>query len=142
MDDEDRSTRKDAALCCCKLIATSFTGIASAHFGSNRLSRSGGKRRRLVGELVEKLLVSAVADADVTVRHCIFISVHGDRGFDEYLAQADNLSAVFAALNDEDFDVREYTISVAGRLSEKNPAYVLPALRRYLIQLLTYLGQR
>jgi hypothetical protein len=33
-------------------------------------------------------------------------------------------------------------ISVAGRLSEKNPAYVLPALRRYLIQLLTYLDQR
>jgi hypothetical protein len=31
---------------------------------------------------------------------------------------------------------------VAGRLSEKNPAYVLPALRRYLIQLLTYLDQR
>ncbi|MCH83532.1 serine/threonine-protein kinase TOR-like, partial [Trifolium medium] len=110
------------------------------------LSRSGGKRRRLVEELVEKLLISAVTDADVTVRHSIFTSVHGDRGFDEYLAQADNLSAVFAALNDEhvvlqDFDVREYTISVAGRLSEKNPAYVLPALRRYLIQLLTYLGQ-
>jgi FKBP12-rapamycin complex-associated protein len=141
LDDEDRSTRKDAALCCCKLIATSFSGIASAHFGSNRLSRSGGKRRRLVEELVEKLLISAVTDADVTVRHSIFTSVHGDRGFDEYLAQADNLSAVFAALNDEDFDVREYTISVAGRLSEKNPAYVLPALRRYLIQLLTYLGQ-
>lgn len=33
-------------------------------------------------------------------------------------------------------------ILVAGRLSEKNPAYVLPALRRYLIQLLTYLDQR
>lgn len=27
-------------------------------------------------------------------------------------------------------------------MSEKNPAYVLPALRRYLIQLLTYLEQR
>jgi hypothetical protein len=52
-------------------------------------------------QLVEKLLISAVADADVTVRHSIFTSVHGDRGFDEYLAQADNLSAVFAALNDE-----------------------------------------
>lgn len=42
----------------------------------------------------------------------------------------------------QDFDVREYAISVAGRLSEKNPAYVLPALRRHLIQLLTYLEQR
>ena len=42
----------------------------------------------------------------------------------------------------QDFDVREYAISLAGRLSEKNPAYVLPALRRHLIQLLTYLKQR
>ncbi|KAL2594767.1 hypothetical protein AAZX31_11G002600 [Glycine max] len=141
LDDEDGATRKDAALCCCRLIASSFSGMACSHFGSSRLTRSGGKRRRLVEELVEKLLISAVADADVTVRHSIFTSLHGDRGFDEYLAQADNLSAVFAALNDEDFDVREYAISVAGRLSEKNPAYVLPALRRHLIQLLTYLEQ-
>ncbi|KAF3971928.1 hypothetical protein CMV_004520 [Castanea mollissima] len=92
-------------------------------------------------KLVEKLLIAAVADADVSVRHSIFSSLHGNRGFDDFLAQADSLSAVFAALNDEDFDVREYTISVAGRLSEKNPAYVLPALRRHLIQLLTYLEQ-
>ncbi|KAB2095069.1 hypothetical protein ES319_A01G009900v1 [Gossypium barbadense] len=141
LDDEDGATRKDAALCCCKLVANSFSDITSSQFGSGRSSRAGGKRRRLIEELVEKLLIAAVADADVTVRHSIFSSLHGNRGFDDFLAQADSLSAVFAALNDEDFDVREYAISVAGRLSEKNPAYVLPALRRHLIQLLTYLGQ-
>lgn len=42
----------------------------------------------------------------------------------------------------QDFTVRELAILIAGRLSEKNPAYVLPALRRHLIQLLTYLKQR
>ncbi|KAL5787993.1 hypothetical protein ACOSP7_004942 [Xanthoceras sorbifolium] len=141
LDDEDKATRKDAALCCCKLVANSFSGISSTQFGSSRSSRTGGKRRRLIEELVEKLLIAAVADADVTVRHSIFSSLHGNRGFDDFLAQADSLSAVFAALNDEDFDVREYAISLAGRLSEKNPAYVLPALRRHLIQLLTYLEQ-
>lgn len=52
-------------------------------------------------QLVEKLLIAAVADADVTVRHSIFSSLHGNRGFDDFLAQADSLSAVFAALNDE-----------------------------------------
>ena len=50
---------------------------------------------------MEKLLIAAVADADVTVRHSIFSSLHGNRGFDDFLAQADSLSAVFAALNDE-----------------------------------------
>ncbi|KAG5254064.1 TARGET OF RAPAMYCIN family protein [Salix suchowensis] len=141
LDDEDGATRKDAALCCCKLVANSFSAMVSTQGGSSRSNRPGGKRWRLVEELVEKLLIVAVADADVTVRQSIFSSLHGNRGFDDFLAQADSLSAVFAALNDEDFDVREYAISVAGRLSEKNPAYVLPALRRYLIQLLTYLKQ-
>lgn len=52
-------------------------------------------------QIVEKLLIEAVADADVIVRHSIFSSLHGNRGFDDFLAQADSLSAVFAALNDE-----------------------------------------
>lgn len=52
-------------------------------------------------QLVEKLLIAAVADADITVRQSIFSSLHGNRGFDNFLAQADSLTAVFAALNDE-----------------------------------------
>ncbi|XP_021776173.1 serine/threonine-protein kinase TOR-like [Chenopodium quinoa] len=140
LEDEDAVTRKDAALCCCRLVANSIS-VTSTQYAPARSSRTGGKRRRLIEEIVEKLLIAAVADADVSVRLSIFQSLHEDGGFDEYLAQADCLSAIFAALNDEDFQVREYAISVAGRLSEKNPAYVLPALRRYLIQLLTYLEQ-
>ncbi|CAA2983774.1 serine threonine- kinase TOR isoform X1 [Olea europaea subsp. europaea] len=141
LEDEDRATRKDAALCCCKLVANSLSGASFAPFSSSRTSRAGGRRRRLVEEIVEKLLIAAVADADVTVRKSIFSSLHENGGFDDFLAQADSLTAIFAALNDEDFEVRELAISVAGRLSEKNPAYVLPALRRQLIQLLTYLKQ-
>ena len=52
-------------------------------------------------QIVEKLLIAAVADADVTVRHSIFASLHGNGGLDDFLAQADSLSAIFAALNDE-----------------------------------------
>ncbi|XP_010557538.1 PREDICTED: serine/threonine-protein kinase TOR isoform X2 [Tarenaya hassleriana] len=139
LDDEDGTTRKDAALCCCRIIVNSLSGILQ--FGSSRSTRAGGRRRRLVEELMEKLLRTAVADADVTVRKSIFTALHGNLCFDDYLAQADSLTAIFASLNDEDLDVREYAISLAGRLSEKNPAYVLPALRRHLIQLLTYLEQ-
>ncbi|KAI3962253.1 hypothetical protein MKX01_030803, partial [Papaver californicum] len=141
LEDEDGATRRDAALCCCKLVANLFSGVACSQFSSSRSSRTGGRRRRLVEEIVEKLLVAAVADADVNVRLSVISSLHGNGGFDEFLAQADSLTAVFVALNDEDFVVREYAISLAGRLSERNPAYVLPALRRHLIQLLKYLEQ-
>lgn len=50
---------------------------------------------------MDKLLIAAVADADLTVRLSIFSSLHGNGGFDDFLAQADSLSAIFAALNDE-----------------------------------------
>ncbi|KAL4573735.1 hypothetical protein LXL04_020551 [Taraxacum kok-saghyz] len=76
----------------------------------------------------------------LTVRNSIFSSLHRNGGFDNFLAQADSLTAIFATLDDEDLQVRKYAISVAGRLSEKNPAYVL-ALRRHLIKSLTYLAQ-
>ncbi|KAL6013172.1 hypothetical protein ACLOJK_003664 [Asimina triloba] len=179
LDDDDGATRRDAACCCCSLVANSFCGASTAQFGSSRSNRSGGgRRRRLIEEhpldqqggrfiidnafitdlIVAKLLIAAVADPDVNVRLSVFLALHGNGGFDEFLAQADSLSAIFVALNDEkplaisqsdwvvrsvvvDFDVREIAISVAGRLSEKNPAYVLPALRRHLIQLLMYLEQ-
>lgn len=52
-------------------------------------------------QIVEKLLIAAVADADVIVRHSIFSSLYGNVGFDDFLAQADSLTAIFAALNDE-----------------------------------------
>lgn len=54
-------------------------------------------------QIVEKLLIAAVADADVIVRRSIFSSLHESGDFDDFLAQADCLTAVFAALNDEVF---------------------------------------
>jgi FKBP12-rapamycin complex-associated protein len=51
LDDEDGATRKDAALCCCKLVADSFSGMTSTQFGSIRSNRNGGKRWRLVEEV-------------------------------------------------------------------------------------------
>jgi FKBP12-rapamycin complex-associated protein len=57
-----------------------------------------------------------------------------DDKFDPHLAQAENLAALFVSLNDEVFDIRELAICTLGRLSGINPAYVMPSLRRLLIQ--------
>lgn len=59
--------------------------------------------------------------------------------FDSHLAQADSLRALFVGLNDEVKDVCATTIQLVGRLANRNPAYVLPALRRHLLQLLNEL---
>jgi len=62
-----------------------------------------------------------------------------DELFDMHLAQAENLSALFIALNDEAFEIRELAMCLVGRLSNRNPAYVKPSLRMTLVHLLTEL---
>ena len=59
--------------------------------------------------------------------------------FDEYLAQAQNLRVLFIALNDEVFRIRLAAIRVIARLTDLNPAYILPALRQTLVQILVEL---
>lgn len=49
LEDEDGATRRDAALCCCKLVANS---LVTMQFNAGLSSRLGGrKRQRLVEEV-------------------------------------------------------------------------------------------
>ena len=59
--------------------------------------------------------------------------------FDKHLAQAENVRSIFIALNDEVFENRVIAVGLIGRLAKHNPAYVMPSLRKALIQLLTEL---
>ncbi len=70
--------------------------------------------------------------ADPDIRYCVLASL--DERFDAHLAQAENLQALFVALNDEVFEIRELAICTIGRLSSMNPAFVMPFLRKMLIQ--------
>lgn len=60
MEDEDGNTRKEAAICCCRLVANSLSAKSASHFSSSRFNRIGGARRR---RLVE----------EVCIRVCEFI---------------------------------------------------------------------
>ena len=64
---------------------------------------------------------------------------HLDEKFDRHLAQAEDIRCLFIALNDEVFSNREIAIGIIGRLAQHNPAYVMPALRKALINLITEL---
>ncbi|MCO5558518.1 hypothetical protein L7F22_012103 [Adiantum nelumboides] len=145
LEDDDPITRRDAGICCCRLMEHSLSMFSTSNArGSSRatLPRGGSWRRRhLIEEILEKLLVAAVADADAGVRKAVLSSLHGNTSLDSFLAQADSLRAIFISLNDESLEVRRLAISMAGRLSEQNPAYVLPALRCHLVRLLNDLEQ-
>lgn len=74
----------------------------------------------------------SIALADPDIRYCVLASL--DERFDAHLAQAENLQALFVALNDQVFEIRELAICTVGRLSSMNPAFVMPFLRKMLIQ--------
>lgn len=87
--------------------------------------------------VLERLLRVGIADPVADIRLTVFMNLHDS--FDRFLAQAENLQSLFVALNDEVFPVRCASMSVIGRLALRNPAYVMPSLRKTLIQLLTEL---
>ncbi|KAJ2945766.1 hypothetical protein O0L34_g608 [Tuta absoluta] len=91
----------------------------------------------LTAEVVGKLLVVSVTDPDYEVRYWVLESL--GEIFDIHLAQVENLSYLFIAMNDEHLEIRELAICTIGRLSTVNPAYVMPGLRKTLIQFLTEL---
>lgn len=74
---------------------------------------------------------------DPIIRGTVLASL--DDRFDKHLAQAEYVRSLFIALNDEVFSNRVLAIGLIGRLALHNPAYVIPSLRKALIQLLTEL---
>ena len=75
--------------------------------------------------------------SDATIRQAVLANLHEQ--FDKHLAQAENVRFLFIALNDEVFENRETAVGLIGRLALHNPAYVMPSIRKSLIQLLTEL---
>ncbi|XP_063917186.1 serine/threonine-protein kinase mTOR isoform X2 [Zophobas morio] len=92
---------------------------------------------KTVAAVLHRLLSVGLTDTDPNVRYGVLISL--DRTFDNHLAQAESLSALFVALQDEMFEIREVALFTIGRLSAMNPAYVMPSLRKTLVQLLSEL---
>ncbi|XP_004346781.2 TOR pathway phosphatidylinositol 3-kinase TorA [Capsaspora owczarzaki ATCC 30864] len=165
LEDENAGVRKEAALTCAQLLVRSNNAAAlprTTSLGANyrqatprpmsthgtssiavtpveKISQAPKSIHSVVviGEVLEKLLIVGIADPDSDIRWSVLSSL--DDRFDNYLAQAENLRALFVALNDEVFAIRELAIGIIGRLTVLNPAYVMPSLRKTLIQLLTEL---
>lgn len=92
---------------------------------------------KTVASVLHRLLGVGLTDTEASVRRGVLVSL--DPTFDHHLAQAESLGALFIALQDEVFEIREVALFTIGRLSCMNPAFVMPSLRKVLVQLLTEL---
>lgn len=126
VEDENPEIREAAALTCCQLyVRDPIVNQTSYH------------ALQVVSEVIEKLLTVGVSDPDPGIRRTVLAAL--DERFDRHLAVAENIRTLFFALNDEVFAIREVAIAIIGRLTHVNPAYVIPSLRKVLIQMLTEL---
>jgi FKBP12-rapamycin complex-associated protein len=126
VEDEDHEIREAAALTCCQLYVRDPI-----------VSQTSYHALQVVGDVIEKLLTVGVSDPEPNIRRTVLAAL--DERFDRHLAKAENIRVLFFALNDEVFAIREVAISIIGRLARFNPAYVIPSLRKTLIQMLTEL---
>eukprot|EP00095_Tigriopus_kingsejongensis_P005635 maker-scaffold420_size176246-snap-gene-0.24 protein:Tk05635 transcript:maker-scaffold420_size176246-snap-gene-0.24-mRNA-1 annotation:"target of rapamycin" len=121
-----------------KLIRLEAVETCSSLLKQSLISQAGNKSQTImstINEVLAKLLIVGITDQEPKVRSCVMNCL--DECFDYHLAQAENLSALFVAMNDECFEIREQTVCIIGRLCHINPAYIMPSLRKTLIQLLT-----
>jgi FKBP12-rapamycin complex-associated protein len=126
VEDENPDIREAAALTCCQLYVMDPI-----------LNQTSYNAIQVVSEVIEKLLTVGVADPNAGIRKIVLAAL--DERFDRHLAKAENIRTLFFALNDEVFAIREVAIAIIGRLTHVNPAYVIPSLRKVLIQMLTEL---
>ena len=127
----EKSVRLAASKACCNLL---ISDDASFLLDTNRAKTALYESDKILRTTLPKIINIGVTDPSYDVRLAIVSSL--DSRFDPFLAQVDNLNSLFIALYDENFRVREYIVCILGRLSEANAAYVMPALRKFLLQLL------
>ncbi|QRV74273.1 phosphatidylinositol 3-kinase tor2 [Ceratobasidium sp. AG-Ba] len=114
---------RTAALTACTLIAVDPVCFQTSDYSVGILM-----------DMLDRLLTLAVADQDAAVRRTVLGAL--DVRFDRHLAHNDCVRYLFIAANDEVFANRDLAIKHIGRLAEQNPAYVMPGLRKTIIQLL------
>nr|CCA19196.1 PREDICTED: similar to fkbprapamycin associated protein putative [Albugo laibachii Nc14] len=139
----DPRIRQQAVFTCTKLLLFSAETKPSRriYHGTNhdwqRISKRGPSGR-VMDTILTRLLQVGLSDTDVNVRLSVLVSFL-NASFDDFLCQEQHLNMLLKLLNDEQAVIREHTMQLLDRLAPLNPAFVLPSLRRMLIQLLTEL---
>jgi FKBP12-rapamycin complex-associated protein len=126
VEHENPDVRKYAAITSCELFLNDSVCFQTSSYSLNAVS-----------EVLDQLLTVAITDPVPEIRLELLNSL--GKNFDPQLSQADNVRLLFMALNDEVFEIQKVAIQIIGRLSSINPAYIIPFLRKTLIQLLTKL---
>ena len=115
--------RKAAALTCCQL-----------YIHDPIINQTSSRAKQVVGQVITKLVSVGVGDPDPDIRRTVLQALGPQ--FDVHLAHPDNIHAIVMAINEVDYEVRQAAMVILGRLTNVNPAYVFPPLRKLLLNLM------
>jgi FKBP12-rapamycin complex-associated protein len=127
--------RKEAVLTTCRLVSLNIIALSQeriAHFPG--ISSQIRVFKSELSNMLLRVLTVGLSDSDPSIRVAVLRSL--DSQFDPFMCTAKFVSHIFSALNDELLYIRELALLIIARLSHRNPAYVLPALRKFLIQII------
>ncbi|KAK6019699.1 hypothetical protein OSTOST_14659, partial [Ostertagia ostertagi] len=124
-----------AAVRCCAAISKPFVKVYEKVHREHRQWVLA-----LIHGVLRSLVSAGVVDPQLEVRLCVMqCFCEADRAFLSHLAQPEMLQLQFMSLHDEKLEMQEAAVCLLGRLSELNPALVLPRMRRVLLETLSQL---
>jgi serine/threonine-protein kinase mTOR len=115
--------------------------ITTSSLLSRLISQLDGQDSRslisIISCALRKLLICAITDYEPDVRYHVLNCLDSDNKFNMFVALPENLNILFMCVRDERAEIRELSASMISRLSASNSAYILPFIRKILMQLLT-----
>jgi len=130
MDDINPEIRKE--------VAITF-GFLLAKSQDEYVLSSWNETARLVSSSIERLVMLGVSDPDRSIRLAVLESLKENAQYDTFLIREGILTALFIALQDEDFMVRRIGMAIVSRLAPNNPAHIHPAIRKCILSAMSQL---
>lgn len=131
LSSESEEVRLASIRCCCRLLLPFVMLLERTEADAE----GHLPLLRMIHTILKRLLSVAVTDPDGGVRLWVWRSlVEAESWLGGHMAQAEMLQLVDMGLQDELFIVRQTVVKLLGKLGALNPAYVMPTLRRLLIQ--------
>lgn len=91
----------------------------------------------IISCVIRKILICAITDPEPDVRYHVLNSLNSNPQFDMFISLPEDLNILFMCVRDERVETRELSATMISRLSTTNSAYILPFIRKILMQLLT-----
>ena len=121
----DSEIRLNAVKTCIVLLEKSLKSISKYRNNSFQV---------VVFDTLTKLLSVGLSDKEKNIRFSVFTLL--STAFDLYLSQSESIDTIMIASNDEILEIRELATCLLGRVSNINPAYTLPLLRKTFLKIL------